>query len=238
MPELAISIDHVAALRKSAEASYPDPVAVAMMAELAGADCATAHLRADRVHTTDRDIRILRNVLQTQLVLKMGATSETVGTALAIKPDRLILVAEKREELSDEGGLDLVIHKSGIAETVSTLQDGGLHVGIAVDPDPAQVKIVHQIDAREVEIIARGFTKATTTRRRQEALTRLQDAASLARKLKLRVTLTGGIDFQNITPLLSRVKADAYCVGYGLLARAVIVGIDRAVRDLKALLNT
>jgi pyridoxine 5-phosphate synthase len=237
MPQLAISVDHIAALRKSAQAPYPDPVAVAMMAELAGAESISAHLRADRAHTNDRDIRILRNVIQSELVLRMGATSETVGTALAIKPDRLILVAEKREEFSDEGGLDLVIHKSAIGEMVNTLQDGGLPVGIAVDPDPAQVKVVHQLNAGEVEIIAGGYSAAATAKRQQEALTRLQDATSLARKLKLRVTVRGGLDYQNIRPLLALLRADSYCVGYSLLARAVVVGIDRAVRDLKTLLN-
>jgi pyridoxine 5-phosphate synthase len=152
MSGLAVKIDHVAALREAKKSSFPDPVAAAVLAELAGADGIVVHLREDRRDISDRDVRILRQTIQSKLILEMASTTEMVGMALDIKPDHVTLVPEKREEFSTGGGLDLVVHKEEIRETVDTLQNSGIPVGILIDPEPEQLKQAHRTNAGIVEI--------------------------------------------------------------------------------------
>jgi len=147
MAGLAVNVDHVATLRGARKSSYPDPVAAAVLAELGGADGIVVHLREDRRHIQDRDLRILRRTVQTKLILEMASTNEMIGIALDVQPDLVTLVPEKREELTTEGGLDLISFGNTIGETVGTLQDSGIPVSIFIDPDPDQIKIAHQINA-------------------------------------------------------------------------------------------
>ncbi len=152
MAGLAVNVDHVATLREARKISYPEPVAAAVLAELAGAEGIVVHLREDRRHIRDRDVRILRKIVQTKLILEMAATNEMVGIALDIQPDIVTLVPEKREELTTEGGLDLFVHKDAIAETVGTLQNGDITVSIFIDPNPEQIKLAHQVNTDMVDI--------------------------------------------------------------------------------------
>ena len=144
MAGLAVNVDHVATLREARKSSYPDPVAAAMLAEMAGAGGIVVHLREDRRHIQDRDLRILRNIVQTKLILEMACTNEMVGIALDVQPDLVTLVPETQEEVTTEGGLDLISRDNAIAEIVGTLQDSGIPVSIFIDPSPEQIKVAHQ----------------------------------------------------------------------------------------------
>jgi len=162
MASLAVNVDHVATLRQARGAAYPDPVAAAVIAELAGAEGIVVHLREDRRHIQDRDVKILRKVVQSKLILEMAATPEMIGIAFDIQPDIVTLVPEKREELTTEGGMDLMVHQNAIAETVETLQNSGIPVSIFIDPDPDQIKLAYQINASMIEIHTGAFCDAKT----------------------------------------------------------------------------
>ena len=180
MSGLAVKIDHVAVLREVGKSLFPDPVAAAVLAELAGADGIVVHLREDRRDISDRDVRILRQTIQSKLILEMASTNEMVGMALDIKPDHVTLVPEKREEFSTGGGLDLVVHKDEIREIVATLQNSGIPVGILIDPEPEQIKQAHRTNARIVEIHTGAYCEAKTSKTRHQAFLKIVDAVKLA----------------------------------------------------------
>jgi pyridoxine 5-phosphate synthase len=237
MAGLAVNIDHVATLRQARRIKYPEPVAAAVLAELAGADGIVVHLRGDRRHIQDRDVRLLRNVVQTKLILEMASTPEMVGIALDIQPDVVTLVPEKREELTTEGGLDLMVHKNEVAETVSTLRDSGISVCIFIDPDPEQIKLAHQINTDMVELHTGTFCDATTQIKRNKAFSRIVDAAKLAHKLKIIVNAGHGLCYTTIKAFKGLNEIDEFSIGHSIVSRAVFVGMDRAVREMLALVK-
>jgi len=179
MPRLGVNIDHVASVRQARRAPEPDPVHAAVLAELGGADGITVHLRADRRHVQDRDVEILRQVVKTRLNLEMAATQEMVRIALTVKPDQATLVPERREEVTTEGGLDVILNSAQLRPVVRTLQEGGIQVSLFVDPDLEQVKEAHKIDAQAVEINTAAYSDARDERSRETALRRVVDAARL-----------------------------------------------------------
>jgi len=237
MAGLAVNVDHIATLREARKINYPEPVAAAMLAELAGADGVVVHLRGDRRHIQDRDVRILREVVQTKLILEMAATSEMVGIALDIQPDLVTLVPEKREELTTEGGLDLFVHKDTIAETVETLQNSGLPVSIFIDPDPEQIKLAHQINSNMVEIHTGVFCEAKSAKRRTQAFSDIVNAVKLAHKLKLGINAGHGLCYQTIKYFKGLNEIDEFSIGHSIISRAVLVGMERAVREMLALVK-
>ena len=237
MAGLAVNIDHVATLREVRKVSYPEPVAAAVLAELAGADGIVVHLRKDRRHIQDRDVRILRKVIQTKLILEMASTSEMVGIALDIKPDLVTLVPEKREELTTEGGLDLFVHKNSVAETVGSLQDNGIPVSIFIDPEPEQIELAYKIDASTVEIHTGTFCDATTPKKRDQAFDKIVDAVKLAHKLKLKINAGHGICYNTIKTFKGLHEIDEFSIGHSIVSRAVLVGMERAVKEMSALIN-
>lgn len=237
MAGLAVNIDHVATLREARGVSYPEPVAAAMLAELAGADGIVVHLREDRRHIHDRDVKILRKVVQTRLILEMASTSEMTGIALDIKPDLVTLVPEKREELTTEGGLDLVAHRETVAKTAGTLQAGGVPVSIFVDPDPEQVQLAHQIDVTAVEIHTGEFCDAATPEERKRAFARIADAAKLARKLKLNVNAGHGLCYKTIKAFKGLHEIDEFSIGHSIVSRAVLAGMKNAVKEMLLLIK-
>ncbi len=237
MAGLAVNVDHVATLREARKIHYPEPVAAAVLAELAGADGIVVHLREDRRHIQDRDVRILRKIVQTKLILEMASTSEMVGIALDIKPDIVTLVPEKREELTTEGGLDLIVHKDSIAEAVGSLQNSGIPVSIFIDPDPEQIKLAHQIDASMVEIHTGTFCDATTSIKREKAFSIIVDAVKLAHKLKLKVNAGHGICYKTIKAFKGLKEIDEFSIGHSIVSRAVLVGMERAVKEMSALIK-
>ncbi len=237
MATLAVNVDHIATLRQARKINYPDPVAAAVLAELAGADGIVVHLREDRRHIQDRDVRILREVVQTKLILEMAATSQMVGIAMSVKPNSVTLVPEKREELTTEGGLDLVVHKALIAETVETLQKAGIPVSIFIDPDPEQIKIAHQIDASMVEIHTGAFCDATTSAKKEQTFAHIVDAVKLAHRLRLGVNAGHGICYQTIRAFKGLSEIDEFSIGHSIVSRAALVGMERAVREMLSLIK-
>ena len=167
MPSLSVNIDHIATLREARKVAYPDPVAAAVLAELAGAEGIVVHLREDRRHIQDRDVRLLRETVQTKLILEMAATSEMIDIAMEIMPDLVTLVPEKREELTTEGGLDLISQQNNAGEAVAVLRQAGIPTSIFVNPDPEQIKLAHQINAAKVEIHTGTFCDAVTPEKRR-----------------------------------------------------------------------
>lgn len=237
MAGLSVNVDHVATLREARKSNYPDPVSAAILAELAGADGIVVHLREDRRHIQDRDVRILRKVVQTKLILEMAATSEMLGIALDIKPDLVTLVPEKREELTTEGGLDLIIHKTNASETVGTLQNSGIPVSIFIDPDPEQIKLAHQTDASMVEIHTGTFCEAITPAKQKQAFSKIVDAIKLAHKLKMGVNAGHGICYKTIKAFKGLKEIDEFSIGHSIVSRSVLVGMEKAVKEMLGLIK-
>ena len=237
MAGLAVRVDQVAALRAIRKSQFPDPVTAATMAELAGADGIVVHLRQDRRHIKDRDVRILRNIVQTKLILEMASTSEMVGVALDIKPDLVTLVPERREEYTDEGGLDLIVHRDDIAETVGTLQNSGIPVGLLVDPEPEQIKLAHRSNATVVEILTATYCEAKTAQKRHQAFLSIVDAVKIAHKLKLSVKAGGGLCYKTIKAFNGIHEIDEFSIGHSIIARALMTGMLPAVEKMINLIS-
>jgi len=237
MAGLAVNVDHIATLRQSRGVSYPDPVAAAVLAELAGADGIVVHLRRDRRHIQDRDVRILRRVVQTKLILEMASTTEMLGIALDIKPDLVTLVPERREEITTEGGLDLVVHKTAVTETIGMLQNSGIPVSIFIDPKPEQLKLAHQANANMVEIHTGTFCDATTSKKKKQAFSKIVDAIKLSYKLRLGVNVGHGICYNTIKAFKGLKEIDEFSIGHSIVSRAALVGMEKAVREMLALVK-
>jgi len=238
MAGLAVNVDHVATLREARKARYPDPVAAGVLVELAGADGVVVHLREDRRHIQDRDVRILRSVVQTKLILEMASTPEMVGIALDIRPDIVTLVPEKREELTTEGGLDLMVHQSSVAETVDTLQNSGIPVSIFIDPDPEQIKLSHRINASMVEIHTGTFCDANAAIKKEQAFSKVVDAVKLARNLNLGIHAGHGLCYTTIKAFRGLHEIDEFSIGHSIVARAALVGMEKAVQEMRALVKS
>ena len=237
MAGLAVKIDQIARLRESRKSQFPDPVAAVIMAELAGVDGIVVHLRQDRRHIQDRDVRMLRNVIQTKLILEMAPTSEMVGVALDIKPELINLVPEKREEFTAEGGLDLAAHHEDITETVATLQNSGISVGLLIDPEPEQLKMAHRTNATIVEIHTGMYTESKTAQKRHQAFLRIVDAIKLAHKLKFSVKLGRGLCYKTIKAFKGLSEIDEFSIGHSIISRALLTGMDNAVKEMITLIE-
>lgn len=236
MAQLAVNVDHVATLRNARGINYPEPVAAAVAAETAGADGIVVHLREDRRHINERDVRLLRKIVQSKLILEMAATSEMLGIALDIKPDCVTLVPEKREELTTEGGLDMITHQDHVREAVATLKNAGIDVCIFIDPDIDQIKVAHKIDADMIEIHTGAFCDATTRVQKQREFFRIVDAAKIGTKLKLEVNAGHGICYNTIKAFKGLAEISEFSIGHSIIARAILTGMDQAVRDMKQLI--
>ncbi len=237
MAQLAVNVDHVATLREARGINYPEPVAAAIAAETAGADGIVVHLREDRRHINERDVRLIRQIVQSKLILEMAATSEMLGIALDVKPDTVTLVPEKREELTTEGGLDLITHQNHVRETVSTLKNAGIAVCIFIDPDLDQIKTAHKIDADMIEIHTGAFCDAATGNQRKREFARIVDAAKIGHKLKLEVNAGHGICYNTIKSFKGLNEITEFSIGHSIVSRAVLTGMEQAVRDMKELIS-
>jgi pyridoxine 5-phosphate synthase len=234
MPRLGVNIDHVATLRQARRAPEPDPVHAAVLAELGGASGITVHLRSDRRHIQDRDVEILRQVVRTRLNLEMAASQEMLRLALTVKPDQVTLVPERLDELTTEGGLDVVLNSVQLRPVVKTLAEGGVSVSMFVDPDLEQVKESHKLDARAIEINTAAYAEARDERGRESALRRVVDAARLGRKLGLAVHAGHGLTYANVGAVAGVSEITELNIGHNIVARAVLVGMERAVREMVA----
>jgi pyridoxine 5-phosphate synthase len=234
MPRLGVNIDHVATVRQARRATEPDPVHAAVLAELGGADGITVHLRADRRHIQDRDVEILRQVVKTRLNVELAATQEMLRAALTVKPDQVTLVPERREEVTTEGGLDAVLNGVHLKPIAKTLRDAGIRVSLFVDPDPEQVKAAHKLDAHAVEINTAAYADARDERAREAALRAVVDAARLGRKLGLEVHAGHGLSYANVRAVAALPEVGELNIGHNIVARSILVGMERAVREMKA----
>ncbi len=233
MPRLGVNIDHVATIRQARRAAEPDPVHAAVLAELGGADGITVHLRSDRRHIQDRDVEILRQVVKTRLNLEMAATQEMLKIALTVKPDQVTLVPERREEITTEGGLDVVLNSVQLKPTVKMLEEGGIHVSLFVDPDLEQVKEAHKIDAHAIEINTAAYADARDDRAREAALRRVTDVARLGLRMGMGVHAGHGLTYTNVAPLAKLSEVSELNIGHNIVARALLVGMERAVREMR-----
>jgi len=235
--KLGVNIDHVATIRQARGGEEPDPVAAATLAEFAGADGITIHLREDRRHINDRDLKLLRQTVKTKLNLEMAATAEMVAIALSVKPDMCTLVPEKRQELTTEGGLDVRMAMQGIAEVVEKLQDGGIVVSLFVDPDTDQVKASNKVGADYIEIHTGAFAEAKGWKAEQAELERIENAVKLGVKLGLGINAGHGLNYTNIKKVAALGGIEEFNIGHSIISRSVLVGLDRAVRDMVDLIK-
>ena len=232
MPRLGVNIDHVATVRQARGVPYPDPVTAVGIVELAGADGIVCHLREDRRHIQDRDLRMLREVIQTRLNLEMAATEEMIRIALATKPDIVTLVPEKREELTTEGGLDVIKFLSPLKKAVQRLHRGGIPVSLFVDPRRDQIKASEEVGADVVEIHTGHYCDAETPSREDEELKKVLDAVAEATRCNLQIAAGHGLNYVNVRRIAEIKEIEELNIGHSIIARAVLVGLDRAVRDM------
>jgi pyridoxine 5-phosphate synthase len=234
---LGVNVDHVATLRQARKVGYPDPVTAAAMAELAGAGQITIHLREDRRHIQERDLKILRETCQTMLNLEMAASQEMVKIAYEYKPDVVTLVPERREELTTEGGLDVNAQREAISRVVKTLKDGEIVVSLFIDPDLDQVKASHKVSADRVELHTGRYCDAPNEKERQREYGRIVDVAKSAVRLGMGCAAGHGLNYENVRPIAKIAEIDELNIGHAIVARAVLVGFDRAVREMVELLR-
>ena len=232
MIRLGVNIDHVATLRQARRARDPDPVHAAVLAELGGAAGITVHLRSDRRHIQDRDVELLKQVVKARLNVEMAGTQEMVRIALTVKPDQVTLVPERPEELTTEGGLDVVLNSVQLKPVVKTLEEGGIHVSLFVDPDLEQVKASHRIGAQAIEINTASWAEARGEAARETALKKITDAARLGRKLGLQVHGGHGLTYENVGPIAALPEMSELNIGHNIVAHAALVGMERAVREM------
>ena len=237
MAGLAVNVDHVATLRQARGIAIPDPVAAAAIVELSGADGVVVHLREDRRHIQDRDVRLLRETVKTKLILEMAATDEMVSIAQTIKPELVTLVPEKREELTTEGGLDLKVHASVVSKVVETLKTQEIPVSIFIDPDEDQIRTARQINADVVEIHTGTFCDAEKEADRIEAFRKIRQSVDVAHELKLGINAGHGLGYETIKAFKGIREIDEFSIGHSIIARAVMVGLEMAVRDMVQLIK-
>jgi len=230
---LGINVDHVATLREARGTRYPDPVAAAVLAELGGADQITIHLREDRRHIQERDLRILRETVQTRVNLEMAATKEMAKIAYEFKPDMVTLVPEKREELTTEGGLDVALNREAIKEHVRFLRDGDIKVSLFVDPDIDQIRASHKVNADAVELHTGAYCDARSQPVRQTELARLVDAAKTCSKIGLKVYAGHGLNLNNVAEVAAIREITEFNIGHSIISHAIFVGMTQAVREMK-----
>jgi pyridoxine 5-phosphate synthase len=238
MARLAVNVDHVATIREARGIDIPDPVLAAGLAELAGADGIICHLREDRRHIDDRDLRLLRETVKTKLNMEMAAVDEMVTIALTLKPDVVTLVPEKREELTTEGGLNVLAQPDYYKDIVARLKGGGIPVSFFIDPDPGQIRAAHQCGGDIVEIHTGHYSEARSEPEAVNRFEKITQAVETAFGLELRISAGHGLNYSNIKPFRALPQIEEYSIGHSIVAKAVLVGFERAVREMIELINS
>lgn len=233
MPTLGVNIDHIATIRQARRTVEPDPVAAAVLAELGGADGITVHLREDRRHIQDRDVRLLRQTVRTHLNLEMAATDEMVAIALDIKPDYVTLVPEKRQEVTTEGGLDIASQIDRLAVVVDKLQTANIPVSLFIDADNAQIEASVKVKAKFIELHTGSYAEAKDEASREQELAVLALGCEKAIASGLRVNAGHGLTYWNVYPLACLPGMEELNIGHTIISRAALVGLERAVREMK-----
>jgi pyridoxine 5-phosphate synthase len=241
MSRLNVNIDHIATIRQARRTNEPNPVSAAVICELAGADGITTHLRSDRRHIQDYDLIALKQVVITHLNVEMAATNEMVEIAARVKPDVVTLVPERPQEITTEGGLDVVAHQKAIKDAISRLQEVGIFVSLFIDPDIKQIKAAAKLGAYQIEICTANYAQLnenpgdTTVRRAKEIeveLERIRSAARAASKEGLKVAVGHGLTYRNVGPVARIHEVEEFNIGHNIIARAALTGLDRAVREM------
>jgi pyridoxine 5-phosphate synthase len=233
MIRLGVNIDHVATVRQARRAAEPDPVAAAVLALLGGADGITVHLREDRRHIQDRDVRLLREVVVSRLNLEMAVADEIVTIAGEVKPDEATLVPEKRQELTTEGGLDVVANAAAVRQAVQRLHRAGIEVSLFLDPDLRQIETARLLGVQAVEIHTGRYAGARRGPEQVRELEALRDAAAFAKEQGLHVHMGHGLNYENVVAVARIPGVEELNIGHSIIARAVFVGLERAVREMK-----
>jgi pyridoxine 5-phosphate synthase len=236
MPELGVNIDHVATLRQARKTYEPDPVAAAVLAELGGADAITIHLREDRRHIQDRDLRVLRETVAIKLNLELAANDEIVEIACQVKPEQATIVPERREEVTTEGGLDVVTHRAAVAKAIERLRSAGISVSLFLDPDPRQIELAKSLGAEAVELHTGQYALSRGSAQ-HEQLVALTKAGKLVDAAGLHLHAGHGLNYHNVIPVARIPRMHELNIGHAIISRAVLVGLARAVREMKELIG-
>jgi pyridoxine 5-phosphate synthase len=235
---LAVNIDHIATIREARKADEPDPIAAAVLCELAGAQGITVHLRGDRRHIQDRDVELLKRTVSTHLNVEMAATAEMVRIAQTVKPHQVTLVPERKDEVTTEGGLDVVLHSGNVEKTVRQLLDARIDVSIFVDPDIDQIRQCNKLHAPKIEINTGKFADSWKSGNNWQAeLEKVATAARAAKKMGLVVYAGHGLTYRNIDAIAAIAEIEELNIGHSIIARASLVGIEAAVREMIALMR-
>jgi pyridoxine 5-phosphate synthase len=237
MATLGVNIDHVATVRQARRTIEPDPVWAAALAELGGADAITVHLREDRRHIQDRDLEVLKNTVQVKLNLEAAISPAMIDIACRVRPDQVTLVPEKREEVTTEGGLDVVVHRDATAAAVERLQEAGIVVSLFLDPSPRQIDMAVDLGAAAVELHTGCYANATTDATRQAELVELARAGAMIRQAGLVLNAGHGLTYRNVVPVARLEGMGELNIGHSIVSRAVLVGFTQAVREMKALIG-
>jgi pyridoxine 5-phosphate synthase len=240
MTKLGVNIDHIATIRQARRAVEPDPVAAAVLAELGGADGITVHLRGDRRHIQDRDVRILRETVTTRLNIEMAATDEMIDLALGFVPDTVTLVPESPEEITTEGGLDVAKNQDGISKAIEGLKRGGIEVSLFIDPMLEQIQATLEVGAGLIELNTAAYSEAVPKGLKEhdpifeEELKKLINVAETAHERGLRVLAGHGLTYRNVFPVSEIPEIEELNIGHNIVARASLVGMEQAVREMRA----
>ena len=237
MPALGVNIDHVATIRQARRTIEPDPVWAAALAELGGADGITIHLREDRRHIIDRDVRLLKETVQVKLNLEMAAEEEILGVALETLPDQCTLVPEKREEITTEGGLDVLGQSERVRTACRRLQEAGMEVSLFIDPVAEQITAAAELGADAVELHTGAYADAVTTEETEREFEALATAAEATRAAGLVLHMGHGLTYRNVSRVAAIPGICEFNIGHSIVSRAVLVGLERAVREMKALVE-
>ncbi|MBC8406024.1 MAG: pyridoxine 5'-phosphate synthase [Planctomycetes bacterium] len=232
MPRLHVNIDHVATLRQARRSDQPDPVLAAGISELAGANGITVHLREDRRHIQDRDVKLLRQTVKSLMNLEMALTDEMIAIALKLQPDQVCIVPESREELTTEGGLDVSHHYKRLEKAVPVFRKAGIEVSLFVDPLPEPLEDAARLGVDFVELHTGAYSN-TRGRARDAELLRLETAANYAHELGLRVNAGHGLDYENVLPIAQLPYVEELNIGYAIICRSIYIGLDQAVREMQ-----
>ena len=236
MIELGVNIDHVATVRQARGTTYPSPVEAALIAESAGADAITLHLREDRRHIQDKDVEVLRGSLKTRMNLESAVTDEMIAFALRIKPQDACLVPERREELTTEGGLDVLRHFEQVKRACGRLGEAGIRVSLFINADPAQIDAAAKTGAPAIEIHTGQYADAPTVNEQQRELERVRVAVAHGIGLGLKVNAGHGLNYHNVQPIAAITGVSELNIGHAIVAHALFVGFEQAVREMKKLM--
>ncbi len=237
MPELGVNIDHIATVRQARKTFEPDPVWAAALAELGGADCITLHLREDRRHIQDRDLHILRQTVTCKLNLEMACASEVLTIACDVKPDQVTLVPERREEVTTEGGLDIAAQGHKAADIIRRLEDVGISVSLFLDPDPRQLEAAAALKVAAVELHTGQYAMASRGKAQDAELLKLQQAGKLIRQAGMTLHAGHGLTYHNVRRVAAIENMHELNIGHSIVARALMVGFEQAVREMKRLVG-